>query len=111
MAERFDSLFAGISEESAIQQVETPAEQLQNPSPNTWLQRLGACRSRINANLGQMLGSQSRQLIRAHYRRKAMRHWVDAAIRAHCYLVNCLSGDDEIAILMPSTPSSRLAAT
>ena len=46
MAERFDSLFAGISEESALEQIKLSASQLDNPvSKYMAATRLGACHS------------------------------------------------------------------
>ena len=102
MAERFDSLFAGISEESAIQQVETPAEQLQNPvSKYMAATRLGACRSEESMQaLVKCLDLNLDNLYERITRRKAIEALGRRRDpRALSYLVNCLSGDDEIAII------------
>ena len=102
MAERFDSLFAGISEESALQQIKSPASHLDNPvSKYMAATRLGACHS--EESLQALIACLS-LTIDDLYERITRRKAIEALgrrrdPRALPHLLNCLVGEDEIAII------------
>ena len=102
MAERFDALFAGISEEVAINQVNTPASKLKNPvSKYMAATRLGACHSEESLiALIACLDLQLDDLYERITRRKAIEalgRRRDQRVVPH--LIKCLNGADEIAII------------
>lgn len=102
MAERFDALFAGISEEVAINQVSTPASKLENPvSKYMAATRLGACHS--EESLMALIACLDLELDDL-YERITRRKAIEALgrrrdQRAVPHLMKCLKGDDEIAII------------
>ena len=102
MAERFDSLFAGISEESALEQIKLSASQLDNPvSKYMAATRLGACHS--EESLQALIGCLN-LTIDDLYERITRRKAIEALgrrrdTRALPHLLNCLIGEDEIAII------------
>ena len=114
MAERFDALFAGISEDKAMRQITTPACELDNPvSKYMAATRLGACSSEVSFQaLIDCLSLEIDDLYERITRRKAIEALGRRRDhRALPHLINCLGGEDEIAIIDAVDAIIKLGAT
>ena len=111
MSERFDTLFSGLSEESALKILATPPESLDNPGLKYLAaSRLGACDSDLSLQcLVDIVETKPNNL----YDRIARRKAVDALGRRKRAesiptLINALNDDDEPTVVNIADALSRI---